>query len=290
MITIENKYLSVQISEKGGTLQSIYGKEESIEYLWQGDRDFWGGRAPNLFPFVGRLFEERYTWQGESYPMKCHGFLGRQPMLPVQASVDSCTFLFQDTAETYAVYPFHFQVTLTYTLSGKTLQISFRVDNQGNHPMYFTMGGHPGFNVPLEEGLCFEDYAMVFPKECHPEIIQFSPGVLPVGREPYALVGDRCLPLRHDLFDLDAVVFSGMPRSVTLKSDKGTHGVTVDFSGMPYVGFWHARQKACPYICIEPWCALPGRQNVVEDLTTMPDLTAVQPSGSWKNDWSITVF
>lgn len=290
MVLIENEYLSVQVSEQGGTLQSVFGKEEGIEYLWQGDRAFWGGRAPNLFPFVGRLFEERYIWQGESYPMKCHGFLGRQLMTPVQSAEDSCTFLCQDTDDTYAVYPFRFQAAITYTLIDKTLNISFRVDNRGNTPMYCTMGGHPGFNVPLEEGLCFEDYAMVFPEECSPEVVQFSPGVLPVGREPFRLVNGTALPLRHDLFDLDAVVFSGTPRSVTLKSEKGTHGVTVDFPGMPYVGFWHARGKACPYVCVEPWCALPGRQDVVEDLATMPDLTEIEPFGTWENSWSITIF
>lgn len=290
MVTIENECLRVQISRQGGTLQSIYGREDKIEFLWQGDRAYWGGRAPNLFPFVGRLFEQRYTWQGTSYPMKCHGFLGRQTMTPVQTAKECCTFLFQDTEETYAVYPFRFQVAITYTLSGKTLRVCFRVDNRGDGTMYFTMGGHPGFNVPLEEGLVFEDYAMVFPQKCDPEVIEFSPDVLPVSRAPYALDNGCQLPLRHDLFDLDALVFAGTPRSVTLRSAKGIHGVTVDFPSMPYVGFWHARQKDCPYVCVEPWCALPGRQDVVEDLATMPDLTAVEPFGVWENIWSITVF
>lgn len=290
MVTIENEYLSVQISEQGGTLQSVFGKQEGIEYLWQGDRTYWGGRAPNLFPFVGRLFEERYTYQGRSYPMKCHGFLGRQIMTPVQSAPDRCAFLFRDTPDTFAVYPFRFQVTMTYSLSGKKLDIAFRVDNHGSETMYCTMGGHPGFNVPLEAGLSFEDYAMVFPEKCTPQVIEFSPGVLPTGRAPYVLKEGRTLPLRHDLFDLDAVVFSDTPRSVTLKSDKGTHGVTVDFPDIPYVGFWHARQKNCPYICIEPWCALPGRQDVVEDLPAMPDLTSIAPLGTWEINWSITAF
>lgn len=290
MVTIENDCLSVQISELGATLQSVFGKEEGIEYLWQGDKTYWGGRAPILFPFVGRLFEERYTWQGKSYPQKCHGFLRNLPLTPLQTAPDSCTFLLADTEDTYAVYPFRFQAAVTYTLSGKTLKMSFRVDNRGSEAMYFTMGGHPGFNLPLEDGLRFEDYAMVFPEACNPEVIQFSTGVLPIGRAPYALDGGRSLPLRHDLFHLDAVVLTGIPRSVTLKSEKGSHGVTVDFPGMPYVGFWHAPQKECPYVCIEPWCALPGRQDVVEDLTTMPDLTALDAGGTWENNWSITVF
>ena len=28
--------------------------------------------------------------------------------------------------------------------------------------MYFGLGGHPGFNVPLEAGLSFEDYCLEF--------------------------------------------------------------------------------------------------------------------------------
>ena len=61
MIHIENAFISAEIMETGGTLHSLKWKETGAEYLWQGDPAYWRGQAPNLFPFVGRLFEKAYT-------------------------------------------------------------------------------------------------------------------------------------------------------------------------------------------------------------------------------------
>ena len=54
IVEIYNPYLKVKVNTLGGELYSIrdYGYGE---YLWQGDQAYWGQRAPNLFPYVGRL-------------------------------------------------------------------------------------------------------------------------------------------------------------------------------------------------------------------------------------------
>lgn len=290
MITIENEYLSVQISPQGATLQSVYGKKTGIEYLWQGDRAYWGGRAPNLFPFVGRLFESRYTHEGKSYPMRIHGFYGKQETVPQQNAPDSCTFYLKDTPETYEIYPFHFECWMEYALEGSKLNITFRVKNTGDHTMYCGVGGHPGFNIPMEDGLAFEDYDLVFRNAENARVVNFSQGVLTVSESPYQMVDGCKVPLRHELFPHDALVLTNLDRQVTIKSDKGTHGVTVAYPEMPYVGFWHKPKSDAPYVCVEPWSVLPGREGVVEELSTMPGLTAVEPGASWTNPWSIDTF
>ena len=109
-------------------------------------------------------------------------------------------------------------------------------------------------------------------------------------RPAYPLEEGRKLPLRHELFDLDAVVLAGAPRQVTLSSPKGSHGVTVAYPQMPYVGFWHKPQTDAPYVCIEPWSILPGRDNLVEELSQMPDMTTVAPGQTFENRWSITIW
>ena len=38
---------------------------DGTEYLWNGDPAYWTGRAPNLFPYVGRLTNDRYAYGGE---------------------------------------------------------------------------------------------------------------------------------------------------------------------------------------------------------------------------------
>lgn len=290
MIQIENEYLSVQLSSRGGTLQSIYSKTADLEYLWQGDRTYWGGRAPNLFPFVGRLFQERYTYQGESYAMKCHGFLSKTELETEQTASDRCAFILRDSPETLEIYPFHFHLRLEYALEGSRIQIRYQVKNLGNKTMYCGFGGHPGFRVPLEPELRFEDYCVSFPEETDCNVVNFSQGVLTEGQEPYPLQ-DRCrLPLHHGLFHHDAVVFANCPREVTLASQKGTHGVTVSYPDMPYVGFWHKPNTDAPFVCIEPWSVLPGREGVVEDLAGMPDMTSIEPGDVAVNQWSIRIF
>lgn len=290
MITIENQHLTVIISPRGGTLQSIRSKQTGIEYLWQGDRTYWGGRAPNLFPFVGRLYQEQYSYNGKTYPMKCHGFLGKQELIPQKTSPDSCIFTLTDSPETFEIYPFHFTLQLEYRLEDNRLHICFRVLNTGESTMYCGFGGHPGFNIPLEDGLCFEDYAVSFPEASQVNVVDFSQGVLTLGKKPYPLEDNKSLRLDHNLFHHDAVVFADCPREVTLTSAKGKHGVTVRFPDMPYVGFWQIRNKNAPYLCIEPWSVCPGREGIIEDITTMADMTSVSPGKTATNSWSIEIF
>ena len=57
--TIKNSFLEVQVSEAGAELMSITAG--GTDYLWNGDKAYWGGRAPNLFPYVGRLTGNQYT-------------------------------------------------------------------------------------------------------------------------------------------------------------------------------------------------------------------------------------
>jgi len=290
VILIENELISVEISPWGGTLQSIRCKQTGLEYLWQGDRTYWGGRAPNLFPFVGRLFQERYTYKGESYAMKCHGFLGKTELLPEQTASDRCAFLLTDSEQTREIYPFQFLLRLEYMLEGRQIHICYQVKNLGEDTMYCGFGGHPGFNVPLEKGLAFEDYCVTFSERMDCSLVQFSQGVLTEGKQPYSLQDGRRLMLHHGLFHFDAVVFADCPREVTLASEKGSHGVTVRYPDMPYVGFWHKPNTDAPFLCIEPWSVLPGREGVVEEIVSMSDMTAIEPGKTAVNQWSIEVF
>ncbi len=290
-IEIQNDVMSVVISTVGGNLKSIKSKETGIEYLWQGDPAYWREQAPILFPIVGRLYEKTYTLNGETYNIGLHGFARDMEMKVEEQKEDSVTLSISDTEETRKVYPFTFKFYVTYSLDGYTVNISFKVENEDNKTLYCVMGGHPGFNVPLEEGLSFEDYDIVFPKHCVPMLIEFDKSVLPTGvRTAYPLKDGTHLPLSRDLFTFDAIVFTEVPRSVSISSMKGSHGVTVAYPQMPYVGFWQKPNCEAPFICVEPWSALPGRSGTIEDLSTMPDIISVDPGTTYTNDWSITVW
>lgn len=290
MLTIENEQISVTISPQGGEMQSIRSKKTGIEYLWQGNPVYWRDHAPILFPFVGRLFEGRYLYQGESYAIRMHGFVWKSLLEEEQTEKDRCAFILTDSPETLASYPFRFRLRLEYSLEGSRVNICFRVENRGENTMYCGFGGHPGFNLPLEQGLSFEDYSIIFPEITDCNVVQLSQSVLPTGKKPYPLEDGYRLPLRHDLFHHDAVILTDCPRQLTLGSDNGKHGVTVRFPDMNYVGFWHRPNLEAPLVCIEPWSALPGRDGVLEDITTMPGLTVIAPGETAVNQWSIEVF
>ena len=71
--TAENKTLKIAVDAAGAQLQSIYAKREETEYLWQGDPSYWSGRAYILFPTIGRMYKNNYTYRGETYSLQCHG-------------------------------------------------------------------------------------------------------------------------------------------------------------------------------------------------------------------------
>ena len=49
MIILENEILKAVISEKGAELQSLFNKENGIEYMWRGDAAFGANTVPYCF-------------------------------------------------------------------------------------------------------------------------------------------------------------------------------------------------------------------------------------------------
>jgi len=286
---ISNDKLSVTVSPCGGEIMSIKGAD-GTEYVWQGDPEFWVRRTPQLFPFVGRLFGGKYTIDGEEYSLDIHGFLRDSEMELAKKSESSLCLSLAANETNKALYPREWVLFITYTLSDSTIIISFEVQNKGSKVMYFGYGGHPGFNVPLAAGLKFEDYYLEFSQECSPNAVNLSDTCFVVdGVTPFALKEGKWLPLAHSLFDRDAIVLCDMSRSVSIKSDKDGRFVRVDYPQMPFLGIWHKPLSEAPYVCIEPWVSLPGRQDVTECFETKSDLIKLSAGDTYKNDWSITV-
>lgn len=290
LYTIQNPQMRVTIDSLGAQLMSITAAD-GTEYLWGGDEAYWRNRAPNLFPYVGRLTEGRCTYGGKSYEMTRHGFANRTQFSALESGADHVTLHMEDSGETRAVYPFAFAFDLVYALSGSTLSVTYRVTNRDGKEMYFGLGAHPGFRVPLEPGKAFTDYRLTFAQPCQPWQVLMSDDYLINGQEaPYPLEGGRSMPLRHDLFDHDAIILKNMDRTVTLSAGEGSRGVTVSYPRMRYLGVWHKPESDAPYVCLEPWLSLPSRHGVVEDLSQQNDLMALCPGETYENRWTVTIF
>lgn len=285
---IENSQISVSIASVGAELQSI--KKDGAEYLWNGDSKYWGERSPMLFPFVGRLTNGRYQLNGMEYPMQVHGFARFQDYDVAEQSDERIVFEIKDTKETYASYPYHFVLRISYELDGNCIKVGYLVKNESDAEMYFGIGGHPGFQVPLEEGLAFNDYYLEFAEKSSPDRIGFTKACYLSGiNEVCSLKDQKILPMSHDMFDDDAIVLQHTCREVTLKSDKGQRAVTVAYPDCPYIGFWHAPKMEAPYICIEPWASLPSRQDIIEEFGHKSDMIRLDPGKEYRNRWNITL-
>ena len=286
---IKNEAITVAISEHGAQLQSILGTD-GTEYLWQGDPKYWPDRALTIFPFVARLTGGIYSLDSRIYELPIHGLAPYRSFAATENNGLRLVLALQSDAETRQQYPRDFTFRVVYELFGSTLTVTYEVMNRDTRPMIFGLGGHPGFNVPLQKGLRFEDYQLRFPAGCQPTRVGFTPNCFVSGEDtPYPLKDGCSIPLSHFLFDDDAIVLRDMCREVTLESPLDGHSVTVTFPQMPYMGLWHTPKTDAPYVCIEPWLSLPANAGETTVFENRPDLVHLDAGKTYSNKWSIAV-
>ena len=286
---LENEVLKVKISSMGAELQSIRRLEDDTEYLWQGDAHYWPGRATNLFPMCGRMVEGKYTFEGKTYEIPIHGFAKLQEWTVLRQKANAITLQLQDTEETRAMYPFRFTLEIAYTLEGESLSVALIVHNLDEKTMLFAVGGHPGFNVPLTPGHAFEEYRVEFDEPCPARRLRLSDTCFYLNAsQPFPLEDGRHLPLRHELFDDDAIFLRDTCGGITLCADGDPRSVHVAYPDMPFVGLWHRPHAAAPYVCIEPWRGTPALDGHVNDLTELPEMEKLEPEGIYRNVYTMT--
>ena len=72
-IRLTGPELAAEISELGAELVRLQ-EHEGRDLLWSGDPAVWAGRAPLLFPMVGRAKDDRIRVDGRHYELPKHGF------------------------------------------------------------------------------------------------------------------------------------------------------------------------------------------------------------------------
>lgn len=287
--TLKNSEMEVQVSSKGGELVSMKDADQT-EYIWIGDARYWKRHAPQLFPCIGRLTNNQYKMDGALHEMGQHGFLRDYELTKVEESDVSLHLQLLSDASTRQLYDRDWTVDIFYSLCGKTLSVKFQVRNRDARTMRFGYGIHPGFNVPLNPALRFEDYRLDFHEVSTPKQMELTERyTISGGMHDYALAEGRYLPLQHSLFDHDAIILKDMPHTVTLGSQKDEKKVTVTFPDMPYLGIWHAPETDAPFVCIEPWSSLPSTDGVIDEFETKPDFITVEPEETYTNSWSISI-
>jgi galactose mutarotase-like enzyme len=288
-IKIENNDLLVNIRSKGAELFSIVSKGTGLEYMWSGDPAFWGKTSPVLFPIVGTLKDDKYFIDGNSHTLTRHGFARDAEFDGRQLSSDKAQFTLNSNEDSLKKYPFDFSLKITYALLAKFLVVEYSVENKGKGDMFFSLGAHPAFKVPLINGTLYEDHYLEFNKEeTAPRWPISDRGLIKVEPVPFL---DRTvrINLNKELFYNDAIVLKHLNSNIiSIKATTHSHGLDFHFDGFPFLGLWAARNA--DFVCIEPWCGIADSVNHNSDFSKKEGIEKIASNASWKRMWKVRLF
>jgi galactose mutarotase-like enzyme len=295
MFFLENQQLKIGIQSKGAELQGLYHKIHQLEYMWGGDPAFWGKHSPLLFPIVGTLKDNTYYYEDQLYSLNRHGFARDRDFEVESRMPDAITFLLRSDAATRASYPFDFELRIIYRLTAEGMSTTYQVKNPGTapnpvaaaNPLYFSVGGHPAFRIPLVPGTSYSDYYLEFElPETAPRWPISKDGL--IEREPQPLLQDtRTLPLTKELFAKDALVFKHPASSaVTLRSARTERGLRMDFPGFPFLGIWAA--PGADFVCIEPWCGIADSVDSDQQWVNKEGIIRLDAGEVFERTWTLT--
>lgn len=284
-IEIGSSSLRASINPFGAELSSLRDAQ-GREYMTDADPAFWTGRAPILFPIVGRLNDDVLWLDGTSYRLEKHGFARRSMFDPVDVTATSALFRITDSVETREAYPFHFLLEIGFAIDGATLTMTARIGNDGDAPMPFSFGWHPAFAWPLPGGAAKTGHAITFETG--------EPGPLRGLNEAGLIAEDRATPvignrlaLNDALFDCDALIWNPIrSRHLTYGSDTGPR-LDIAFPDTPRLGIW--TKPGARFLCIEPWHGIADPVGYQGDFHDKPGVITLAPGAQYVAEMKMTV-
>jgi len=249
-MVIGNEMLKIAVKAAGAEMTSL--NYQGTEYLWNGDKTYWGRHAPILFPIVGRLRDHKTIIDGKEYEMGQHGFARDCEFEVVSSASTAICYLLKQNEETLKKYPYHFELYVFYEVIENIVKVTYRVVNKDEKTMFFSIGAHPAFCWPLAENESFEDYEIKFSEKETVNRISVEDGYVYETNEP-VLENEDTIALSKKVFDVDTLIFNNLKSNkVTFQSKKSQKSVSLHFDGFPYLGIWSRRDDA-PFLCLEPW-------------------------------------
>jgi galactose mutarotase-like enzyme len=105
------------------------------------------GGVPLLFPSPGKLTDGKFSRAGKSGAMKQHGFVRDLAWAVAEKTDASVVLTLAASAETRALFPWEFALTLRVTITELRVRLALTVGNPGPDPLPFGFGIHPYFLV-----------------------------------------------------------------------------------------------------------------------------------------------
>lgn len=286
---LENEVLKIAISTKGAELQSLYNKETQLEYLWSGDAAFWGKKSPVLFPIVGGLKNNEYHFQNKTYQLSRHGFARDNEYEVTQIDNTKISFRLKNGENTLNCYPFYFNFLIEYSIENNKLSCQYFIENTGTNSMYFSVGAHPAFNIPLTNYTVFNDWFLELDatENCGIHSINEA-GLIETTAIPFLENTNKIL-LSKELFYKDALIFKQLQSTqIKIKSNLTNNGLNMQFKEFPYFGIWAA--KDANFVCLEPWCGIGDSENTTGNFVEKEGIEMLYPQQSFERTWSIEMY
>lgn len=286
---LKNDVIAIVVDSHGAELKSLKKLGSGVEYMWCGDAKYWGRTSPVLFPFVGSLKDKCFVTKGKTYPMTQHGFARDMEFELYSQGEDEIWFVLSSNEETYAKYPYDFVLKLGYSLKENQVKVMWRVENNASEMMPFSIGGHPAFNCPIDEGRGQTDYFLDFGDVDEIVSTRIGEGGLVSGCMDVYSLNDGKLAITDNLFDHDALIIEeNQTQEVALCKKDGTPYLKVIMEA-PLFGVWSPPGKQAPFVCIEPWYGRCDSEYFDGTLEEREWGNEVEPGAVWEAAYVIEV-
>ncbi len=243
--SITNSFLTAEIKHLGAELCSLKNKINT-EFIWEGNPEFWGKHSPILFPIVGTLKNNTFFYDNQEYKLSRHGFAREMEFELIEKRNNYATFSLKSSVKTLNLYPFKFELQITYRLEEMVLNVEYKVLNKSETRMPFSIGAHPAFALAGN----FENYSIEFGQEEPLKYFELENDLISNTTKKLE-TSNRQVPLNYTLFENDALVFkSTVSKSLTIL-ENAIPILKVQFDDFPSLGIW--TKKNASFICIEPW-------------------------------------
>ena len=284
-VAIASGDLQAWIHPLGAELRAVRSSSGHA-LLWSGDATWWERCAPILFPIIGRARDGQVQHQGHSYPMPPHGFAMHQPFELVQSDAQACVWRLTACTATRQQFPFDFALQLHYRVIGRQLALAVQVENTGTEVLPFALGLHPGLRWPIRAPTR-DGHSLSFDAAEPGPVRRRTPsGLLGPLSTPLPLTG-RTLHLDESLFSAGVQVLEQAASRRVVYADAQGPMVTLSWSGLPHLALWSL--PGAPFVCIEPWSALPELDGQPYGPSGGLRITRLAPSGLWSAEMALEV-
>jgi galactose mutarotase-like enzyme len=281
---LETSALKVKINFLGAEVVSVKNTK-GTEYLWQAEKEIWPRHAPVLFPFVGKLKENFFIYEGKKHEMAQHGFARDFVFELVSQTKTSAQFELKSCSNTNQKFPFDFIFQINYQLNQNELVTSYKIINPSNKNSFFSVGAHPGFNCPHVSGEKLQDYYLEF-EDNNYCLSKLSNGLIS-DKKTNLFLNNNKLFLSKDLFNNDALVFeNNQINKISLCSIKFGKLITLNCLKWPYFGIW-SKPTFPGFICLEPWYGIADGVNFDNQLKKKQGIIELGPSSQFNCSFSL---